>query len=266
MLKVGIVGCGAIGSQLARVIESRFKHVARLSYVCDHQPAQIKRLHKKLNRSVPALSISELIRRSDFIIEAASQGAVHAVVPLALRSGKKVLVLSVGGLLTIPNLKRLKSKGLLFVPSGAVGGIDALLAARQGKLSHVTLTTTKPLASLVSAPFWKIKKRDPRKIRRPTLIFEGSAREAIRLFPQNVNVAATLSLAGIGPRKTQVRIIAAPKSNLNEHDIAFAGAFGRMRIVAQNVPAPENPKTSALAIYSAIAALEKVFASLKVGT
>ncbi len=266
MLKVGLIGCGAIGTEIGCALQTKFKHAAKLTYICDRNPAAVQRFQKKLKHRYQLLSISEIIRKSDFVIEAASQHAVKQIVPLALKNGKRILVLSVGGLLHVPQVFKSKSLGFLHVPSGAVGGIDALLAARQGKIKRVTITTKKPLKSLAGAPFWEKSAWQNKKITKPVTIFEGPAIEAIHLFPQNINVAATLSLAGIGPRKTKVKIMTSPDYKRNIHDIMIEGDFGRIEAVSENLPSKHNPKTSYLAILSAIATLEKIFANIKIGT
>lgn len=266
MLKVGLVGCGAIGTEIARAFQTKFKHAAKLTYVCDRNPEAVRRLQKKFKRHYIPLAIPELVRKSDFIIEAASQLAVRQVVPLALQNKKRVLVLSVGGLLHLPEVFKSKAKGLLQVPSGAIGGVDALLAARQGKIKSVSITTKKPLKGLQGAPFWQHSAWKNKKITKPVTIFQGSASEAIHLFPQNINVAATLSLAGIGAKKTKVRIMTSPDYKRNVHEITIEGDFGRIQAVSENLPSVHNPKTSYLAILSAIATLEKIFSNIKIGT
>lgn len=266
MLKIGIIGCGTIGTELARRIPARFGSRAKVTYVCDRNPIAVDRLKKKIRASVVSLPLPELIRRSDFIIEAASQEAALAVVPLASRWKKRVMILSVGGLSRFPAAFLQNSKAFLHVPSGAVAGIDGLLAGREGKLRKATITTRKPLASLLGAPFFKQHPNAAKTIRKPTVIFDGSAKKAVSLFPQNINVAATVALAGVGFERTRVRLIASPTFKRNSHEIVLEGNFGRIQTLAENVPSESNPKTSALVIFSALACLNKIFSSFKVGT
>ncbi len=266
MLKVGIVGCGTIGSELAKAIQTRFSKVARVAFLFDLDPLAVQKLKLQLHLKAVRLSPRDLIRQSDLIIEAASQQAACEMVPVALRLRKKILVMSVGGILKLPPVMLTKSKGFLYIPSGAVAGIDGLLGARIGKLKRVTIVTRKPLKGFKSAPFFKIKKFPFEKIRHETVLFEGNVRTALRLFPQNVNVSATLSLAGIGPDKTKVKIITSPTLKRNIHEIFFEGEFGKTHVITENVPSKQNPKTSTLAFFSAIACLEKIFSPLKIGT
>lgn len=269
MIKVGLIGCGAIGASLAKTIEKRFAGVARLIYVSDHNPEQIEKLQAKIRtRKFHIVSIEELVSKSELIIEAASQNAARVAIPQALKKNKQIVVLSVGGILQIPRFDLLlkKSRGRVYVPSGAIAGIDAVLAAKALKIRRVQVTTRKPLKSLSDSPYFKKNRLHLSKIGRPTCIFDGSALQAIRFFPQNINVAATLSLAGVGPRKTHVRIFASPTYHYNTHEIEIKGTFGTIVSKVRNVPSGENPKTSALAIGSTIALLEKIFDRLKVGT
>ncbi len=269
MTQIGILGCGTIGSALAKAVVHKFPAKARLKYVSDRHPEQISKLRKQLKSvKLEVVSLEELVRKSDLIIEAASVKASERLVPLVLAAGKKALILSVGGLLNIPKLPELlrKTRGCLYIPSGAVAGIDAVLASQSGGIKSVQITTRKPLKSLKSAPFFIKKGFRADKIKKPTLIFQGPAQKAIQNFPENVNVAATLSLAGIGPRKTRVRIFTSPTYEYNSHEIEIKSGYGQMVTQVINLPSKENPKTSALAIGSAIAALEKIFSSIKIGT
>ena len=135
-----------------------------------------------------------------------------------------------------------------------------------GRVDSVTLTTTKPPLGFTGAPGVEQKRIDLRQIRVPTELFSGPAREACRLFPANVNVAATLSLAGIGPDRTMVRIIADPGVSRNIHEVEVRGEFGVLRMRAENVPSPDNPKTSYLAILSAVATLRNLASQVQFGT
>jgi aspartate dehydrogenase len=269
MVKIGLIGCGAIGSSIAKTIEKKFSKVARLVYVSDQNPEQIEKLQSKIRTGkFHAVSIPELAIKSDLIIEAASQQAAKQAIPEALKRNRDIIVLSVGGLLQIPNFSRLlkKSRARVHVPSGAIAGIDAVLAAKALHIKRIQVTTRKPLKSLSGSPYFQKHRLELGKIRRPTLIFDGTAFQAIRCFPQNINVAATLSLAGIGARKTRVRIFASPTYHHNTHEIEIKGDFGLIVSKVRNVPSGENPKTSALAIGSTVALLEKMFERLKVGT
>ena len=268
MIQIGIIGCGTIGSALAIAIQKKFSKFARLAYVSDINPVQVRKLRTKIKASFHSVSISELIQRSDFIVETASIRASSEAIPKVLKAGKSILVLSAGGVLEVPHLESIlrKSRGRVYIPSGGVAGIDAVLAAKTGRIHSVQITTRKPLRSLKNAPYFSKNGARFKTIKKPTLIFEGNAQQAIHYFPENVNVAVTLSLAGIGPQRTRVRIFTSPTYRYNMHEIEIKGSFGRMVSQVTNLPSRENPKTSALAIGSAVATLEKIFKNLKIGT
>ena len=162
--------------------------------------------------------------------------------------------------------KAMKKKRKLYIPSGAVVGIDGVKAASIGKIEEVTLTTIKNPKSIAQTPFLKKKGIDLKKINRKTVLYEGYAKEAVRYFSTNINVAATLSYAGIGPRKTKVRLIADPKVKENIHEIRVKGNFGEIVTRAKNLPSPQNPKTSYLAVLSAIRTLKKILEPVQLGT
>lgn len=267
-LSVGIIGLGAIGSRLAQVLHRDFKKFARVDFLCDFKKTRVLEIQKKWAPRAQAVSWQVLVDRAQVVIESASQEAALPVAERALRKNKQVLILSVGGLLQSRRLLPLlaRTKGRLWVPSGALAGMDGLLAGKEGKIKKVTLVTRKPLRGLEGAPYLVKKKIDLTTIKKPMLIFEGNAAQAIRAFPKNVNVAATLSLAGIGPEKTKVKIYASPTYRRNQHEVEIEGDFGRIRTCVENVPSAANPKTSELAALSAAAVLKKMFGRIYLGT
>ena len=269
MTRVGILGCGAIGQALAKALcTQKYQHV-QLSFLCDQNPSRAIELKTRLKcADIKILALHELITKSDFVVEAASINAAQKIVPLALKLNKKILVLSVGALLEIGNLRTLlaTSKGTIYVPSGALSGIDGILAARVGKITSVEITSRKPLRNLKSSPFFQKEGKRFGIIRKPTLIFDGNVREAVRYFPESLNVAATLSLAGIGPKRTRVRVITSPLYRMNQHEVRVASSSGEIYCQMLNLPSKTNPKTSQLAVQSAIATLSKIFSKIKIGT
>lgn len=269
MIQIGLVGCGNIGSALAEALQSKFSETVRLKYISDRHPHQILKLRKQFKSlRLKTVSVTDLVKKSDFVIEAASVNASEQLVPLVLKANKQILVMSVGGLVKIKRLDQLlkRSKGRVFIPSGGIAGIDAVLAAKVGGIQSVQITTRKPLKSLKQAPFFLGLGFLGKKMKRPKLIFQGNALSAIKNFPENVNVAATLSLAGIGPKKTKVKIFTSDSYRFNVHEIEIRGRYGKIMTQVTNVPSPRNPKTSALAIGSAIATVEKIFSPIKIGT
>lgn len=267
-MKVGIVGCGAIGSFLAREIQRTLQGRMHLAGVCDVDPCRTAALKKSLRAPVKNFSLAELAKRVDLLIEAAGMAAVPPVFAQALRQRADVMVMSSGGLLKQPGLlARAKKRGVrVYVPSGALAGLDAVKAARQGKIRCVTLTTTKPLDSLRDAPYVKERGIDLDRPGEEIVVFEGTALQAVAGFPQNINVAAALSLAGVGGRRTRVRIVASRTTQRNTHSIEITGDFGTIRCCTENVPSARNPKTSRLAMYAALAMLEDLAAGVRIGT
>lgn len=266
--RVGIIGCGAIGSSLARLISENFKDAAEVLYVCDHHKEKAKAVKSFLSRKAQVLSMPEVIRKSDFIVEAASTTFAEEILKSALKHGKQVMLMSVGGLLGIKNWKEITSQshGRVWIPSGALAGVDALLGYKQGRIQSVTLKTFKPWKALVSAPYFQKRQFPKMSSNRPVCIFKGNAGQAVQGFPQNVNVAAILSLAGLGAEKTRVEIWTSKTQKVNSHEVEIKGDAGRVYAKVDNVPSVQNPKTSQLAVYSAAALLEKIFATIRLGT
>ena len=212
-------------------------------------------------------TIPEIAGRVDLIVEAAGTAAVTEILREAIPRGKDVLVLSVGGLIDASDwIDRATDQGIrIYCPSGAIAGLDALKAANIGKIESARITTRKPPAGLAGAPYLEEHDIDITNLVEPKEVFEGSAREACRGFPANVNVSAALSLAGIGIDKTRVRLIADPGITQNIHEVEVEGDFGVIRTVTENVPS-QNPKTSRLAALSAIALLKHLTGTLRIGT
>ena len=268
--KIGIIGCGTIGSTLAEKIAQNWELHARVAYVADIDNDKAVALMGKLHLSgVEVVSISDLIRYSDLVIEAASAEISGSIVLECLRNNTDVMVMSVGGV--IDYYDKICSKlciadSNIYLPSGAVCGIDGVVAAKCGGIESVSLITRKPPEGLVGAPYFAENNIDITSIDKETVVFEGTAREAIKYFPKNINVAAVLSLAGVGVDKTCVRIITSPGYTSNSHEIEVVGAFGKITTRCDNVPSPTNPKTSYLAILAAEATLKKILTPFKIGT
>jgi len=273
-LGIGLIGCGSIGSLLARAVDSGNAGDIRLIAVYDLIQERAIKLAESL-RSKPkvARSLDELLSIPDIelVLEAGSQAALRECAVKALQAGKNLMAMSMGAFVDTQLFNEVQSTlaktgRRLWLPSGAIVGLDGVKAAVMARVDSVTLTTTKPPVSLAGAPGIKEKGIDLNTLETATEIFNGPADEACRLFPQNVNVAASLSLSGIGPKKTMVRIIADPSADKNIHEIEVKGDFGVLRTRVENVPSPENPKTSYLAILSALATLRKLTQRTQVGT
>ena len=266
-LKVGLIGCGTIGAALAKAVSKRFSKYASASFICDTHSEKAEKLKKEI-RGVRVVSFETLISGSDLIIEAASAAISGKAARLALQKNKQIVVLSVGGLLADTSIFKLaaNTKGKLWIPSGAITGIDGISAAKEADIESVKIVTRKPPAGLREAPYFSGKEFPDLKGDEEVCVFKGNTLQAVKAFPQNINVAAVLSLAGIGPEKTGVEIWTSNAYRFNRHEVTAEGSFGKMTTVSENRPSPDNPKTSALAIYSAIALLRKIFLNIRIGT
>jgi aspartate dehydrogenase len=256
MVKIGIVGCGTIGSGIARAIEAG-QIPATLAGLHNRSRARAEALARSLSPSPPVLDLAELVRASDLVAEAATRESLGQIVPACLQDARDVFVVSIGGLLDHPEwFREADARGCsILVPSGAIAGLDGVRAAALGRIDSVTMTTRKPPRGLAGAPYVVEHGIDLDSFLEETPIFDGTAREACRGFPSNVNVSAALSLAGIGPDRTRVRIIVVPGGAFNHHRIEVQGEFGRLAIDVENVPSATNPRTGLLSIYSSIATL-----------
>lgn len=257
---VGIIGCGTIGSEIALYIQKYLRDKAKIIALCDIDQDKAIGLSKKLKSKPLISSIDGLIKKVDLIIETASPKVSGEIAEKAVFLKKDVLIMSTGGLLKNKNLfEKTKAQGLhVYIPSGAICGLDGIISAGIGKIKSVTLTTRKPPRGLKGSPFLKEKHINIDNIKKETLVYSGNAEEAVKYFPQNINVAATLSLYGIGPRLTKVRIFTSPEYKRNIHEVEVEGEFGRLFTRTENVPSKENPKTSQLAIFSALAKLKEI--------
>lgn len=266
MLKIGIVGAGNIGSFIATAIDEGMVK-GELVALADRNADRARDLAAALKHKPAVLPVAELLTAADLVIEAAGPEALEEIVPVVLSRGKGVLVMSVGGLLGREEWFALaeQSGARIYCPSGAIGGLDAVKGARIGDIQHASIVTRKHPRSLQGAPYLLEHGIDISRLSQEEVIFHGSAREACRGFPANVNVSAALSLAGVGPDRTEVTIIADPFVKHNIHDVEMIGEFGRLHTRVENVPT-KNPRTSKLAAFSAIALLKELTGPLRVGT
>ncbi len=269
MIKVGIIGCGTIGKELALACQKRFMQEVTLEALSDVDAAKAKKLQKESKPRPKILSLDALVKSCDLIIEAASTHVSYEITKKALRLGKDIMVMSVGGILgkekELLDLAR-THHCCLYIPSGGIVGIDGLKAARIGKIHRVSLTTRKPPQGFEDAPYVIRHGINLKNLKEEKVLFEGNATAAVRGFPKNINVSATLSAAGIGAKRTKVKIIACPHMLVNVHEVYVVGDFGSFYARTENFPSEQNPKTSRLAILSAVATLERVLKNVKIGT
>ncbi|MEM1581781.1 MAG: aspartate dehydrogenase [Candidatus Bathyarchaeia archaeon] len=274
VIGAGLIGCGAIGTVIAEAIDRGIAGNVKLVIIYDIIRERAENLALKLNyKPIIAENINEMLMKEDIqiIIEAASQEAVKQYAVKILNSKKDLMIMSAGALIDdalLANIMEAASKNekKVYVPSGAIVGLDNIKSAAIGQIEEVTLATRKPPISFKGAPYIERSKIDLSSLREPLILYEGPAREAVKLFPQNVNVAASLSLAGIGPDKTRVKIIVDPNVKNIIHEIHVKGEFGEFYTRTVNKPFPNNPRTSFIAALSAIATLKKVSSCIIIGT
>jgi aspartate dehydrogenase len=267
MKKIGLVGCGAIGEGIALFIDRNLPKYASLTTLADKRKTAATSLNKKLLKKAKIKTINNLIKEVDLVIETASQTAASQIIKQNLKYKKDVIILSVGAIIKdLQILKEIQEKNInLYIPSGAITGIDGLSALAKGNIKKLTITTSKPPAGLTGAAYLKNKKINIDKIKKTTIIFSGNVAEATKYFPKNINVAATLLLASKYD-KVKVMIKLNPKIKKNIHKIEAIADEAKIKIEVENASSKINPKTSALTILSTQTLLEKIFSSIKIGS
>jgi aspartate dehydrogenase len=266
-LRVGIAGFGAIGKVVAKRLDAGIPGLA-LAAVASRDEAKIKNETAGFRKAPLVTSLAGLAEHADIVLECVPAAVFMEVAEPALRAGRTLVVASVGQLLAQPQLKDLAARhgGRIIVPTGALIGLDAVTAAAEGEIRTVKLITRKPPKGLAGAPHLVANKIDVDAITVPTMVFSGSAREAVKGFPANVNVAAALSLAGIGADRTTIEVWADPTLDRNKHTIEVDADSARFSMTIENVPSAENPRTGKITALSVIACLRKLLSPLRIGT
>ena len=270
IVRIGILGCGFIGTTIAGAVQDMNGVELIPLYDADYDPTIDLASKIKKAKTFSPDELEGFIDASDMVVEAASQEAVVSIIPRVISRGKDAMILSVGALVDDElwdGLKRgARENGCkILVPSGAIAGIDGISSASMADIEHITLTVRKPPSGLSLPPSLKHLSSDLKGAREPVTLFEGSAREAVEFFPKNVNVAATVAIAGIGFDRTLVRILADPSVTRNQHQIEVRGRFGEMKIQMLNQPSTTNPRTSYMAPLSAIASIKKMISGVHIG-
>jgi aspartate dehydrogenase len=271
-VRIALLGAGTIARLvLGRVGKGELAGVQVAGVAARPGSARAEQLSREFG--VPLLGGGEaLLRlRPQAVLEAASHDAVHQHLVPFLQAGVSVIVLSAGALANDPLRRSAEqaanaSGARLYVPSGGIGGLDALKAACVAGVEKVSIEVGKPPRAWKGIPFVEKLGIDLDELRAAKVLFDGNAREGVPHFPQNVNIAAVLSMAGIGFDRTRLKVVADPGLTRNTHRIEIDGASGRIAVTLENVPAPDNPKTAWLACYSALAALKEMASSVRYGT
>lgn len=265
-LAVAIAGLGAIGAGMAREIV-RYEPAIRVAAVSARDHAKARATLEAIGLSCPILPLQDLPQAADIVVECLPAAAFDAIADATLAAGKGLMVLSVGQLARRDDLiPAFRASGLrLIVPTGAILGLDVVRALARSDVASCRIVTRKPPKGLAGAPHLAAG-IDVMAIREPTLVFAGSAREAIAGFPANVNVAVALSLAGIGLDRTRCEIWADPGESANVHAIEIETSGARVGMTIRSRPDPANPRTSAMTALSAVAALKRLVDPVWVGS
>ena len=266
-LTVGIGGFGAIGREIGARLD-RGEPGLELAAVSARDIKKAKAAMADFQRPVAVMPLSDLAAAADIVVECAPASVFRELAEPVLKTGRTLMPLSVGALLVHDDLVQLaKNSGArILVPTGALLGLDAVRAAAEGEIYSVTMITRKPPGGLAGAPYLAEQGIDLSTVKEPLKIFEGSARDGARGFPANVNVAAALSLAGIGPDRTRLEIWADPTVERNTHKISVDADSVRFAMTIENVPSTANPRTGKITALSALAALKAMVSTLKVGS
>ena len=263
---IGIVGCGTIGQALLREADAGGLPVA-IAGVTSRTEGTARAFLSSLRDPPPYLSREELIARSSLVVETAGGQVVPELAGQVFGAGKDLMVISIGALLDHPEIIELSRKSgcRLLAPSGAIAGLDGIKSACAGEVNRVMMVSRKPPEALEGAPYLSEQGISLAGLDHELEVFSGTAREACRGFPANLNVSAAVSLAGLGPDRTLVRILAVPGLGRNCHDTEVEGEFGLLTIHIENIPS-ENPRTGRLTALSIIRSVRDAVDPVQIGT
>jgi aspartate dehydrogenase len=265
-MRIAIAGFGAIGAVVAEALDRGIPGCVLTAVSANDKDKAVRRL-SGFARRVEVTDIDGLEPLADMVIECAPAHLLPAVAGPFLDKGKSVIVLSAGALLAHDELieQARRHGGQIIVPTGALLGLDAVAAAAEGTIHSVRMITRKPVRGLMGAPFLSEHNIDITRLEEPLRVFSGTAREAAKGFPANLNVAVALSLAGIGPDRTMLEIWADPAAERNMHTIEVDADSARLTMSIENVPS-DNPRTGRITALSVVSYLRKLRAPLRVGS
>ncbi|MBS0417867.1 MAG: aspartate dehydrogenase [Proteobacteria bacterium] len=272
--RVGVFGLGTIGRKVASVLHRGGVPGLELCGVSTRTPAKAQVFLAELSggppsqSTVPIVTVDELARCADVLVDCAPAAAFRTITDAAIAHRKTLVTVSGAAMLESPELeKRARDSGSrIILATGALLGLDAMRAAAEGEIQSVRMVTRKPPRSLADAAWVRAQGIDLERLTAPMCLFRGTAREGAKLFPANVNVAAALGLAGVGPDRTQLEIWADPAFQRNTHTISVEADSARFEMTIENVPSEEHPGTGKITALSVIACLRSLVAPLKVGT
>jgi aspartate dehydrogenase len=265
---LAIAGLGAIGLRVAMAIDRGEVPGIRLTAVSARDHARAQDRLAGLANPPAVVTLAELAGMADIVVECAPAGVFAEVAGPAIEQGRTLMPLSVGALLNHMELvERGRATGArIIVPTGALIGLDTVRAMAEGEITRVVLETRKPPGGLAGAPHLVENNIDISSLTAPLLVFHGSARDAARGFPANINVAAALALAGIGPDRTEVTVWADPGIDRNIQSVTITSDTGDATMTMRNIPSAENPKTGRIVANSVLATLRRLTATLTAGS
>jgi aspartate dehydrogenase len=266
MIDVSVLGLGAVGATVARAIGTgRIPGLRLVAASAANQSAAKEKLSAMMDAPPPVLTLQEARDIGDLVVECLPPALFRETAETVLGSGRAMVAVSVGALLEHSDLIELArtNGGTLHIPSGAIAGLDAVRAAAEGDVQSVELTTCKPPSGFQQSPYLDAKGIDLTALNGPTVIYEGTATEGVRLFPKNVNVVAALSLAGIGPERTRLRLLADPSVTRNSHSVTVHSDATHLSTTIENLPDPGNPRTSMITALSVVSLLRGIAGPLR---
>ena len=267
-LRLAIAGLGAIGMRVARAVDQGdVDGISLVAVSAKHTEAAETRV-SDFRVPPPVLPICDIAEHADIVVECAPAAEFPALAQTCLSKGLTFLPLSVGALLRHPEMVELarETGGKIIVPTGAIIGLDTVRAMAVGQIHSVTLETRKPPNGLAGAPHLIDNNIDISSLTEPLRVFKGTARDAALAFPANVNVAAALGFAGLGPNHTMVEVWADPTIDRNIQAVTISSDSGEATMTMRNIPSDENPRTGRIVANSVIATLQRITAPMVAGT
>ncbi|MBX3279324.1 MAG: aspartate dehydrogenase [Acidobacteria bacterium] len=268
MMKLGLIGYGTIGRAVAHAVNTGRAGACELAAVLVRDRGRVPSVDSEQPDCLVTADLDDFLAAdSDVVAEVAGHAALRLYAVPVLRSGRDLITVSVGALADEELLAAVRTAAAqghsrLLIPSGAIAALDAVSSAAIGKIDEVTLLVRKPPAAWKGTP---AEEAASRVAGESVCVYEGGVREAAGLFPQNVNVASALSLAGIGFDRTRIRICADPTISHNTFELIVRGDFGELSLELKNRPYPENPKTGYLVVMSVIKAIRRIQERIVVG-
>lgn len=267
-MKIGIAGIGTIGSAVARALDNGEIHGCELAGIAARSPERADQFNATLRNRVPSLSFGELADECQIVLEALPPSAFELIAIPVLTKSKTLIAMSASQLLARGDLVDLarQHNGRIVIPSGAMLGLDAIKAAAVGILHDVTVVSRKPPKSLLTAPYVTKSEMNLAELREPVCLLSGCVSDVAKEFPANVNVAAAVSLAGLGPERTRLEIWADPTLRFNTHIVRVRSDSSDFTMSIQNRPSDENPATGRITSQSVVAYLRQLNAAMRIGT